>query len=208
MGQGIELGQVQQKPSLGPDHNSVAVGGSAETVHVVMKRRFLERMFAGPMSDFILNQRNRLIIFVVFLIWIIPMVIVASRAEASTTPDQFLPSDHPFQRIFDVLYVLWLARGKFAALTCLRPCFVSQDQGVRCHPLLHVLCVIVLTAFCQQVPILQRRHQHRGVLCMGCQGCRPQWSYHASRSERVRQGGVERRVPFHQRHTEPCHSGL
>ena len=45
------------------------------------ERRLLERFFMGPFSDFIVNKRNRIIIAVGFLLWLVPVIIFASQVR-------------------------------------------------------------------------------------------------------------------------------
>jgi predicted RND superfamily exporter protein len=70
-------------------------GGAAKP-----KKRRIERFFENTMADFVLKRRREIVVG--YCLVVLPMTYFAFQASAATKPNQFLPSDHPFQRFFDV----------------------------------------------------------------------------------------------------------
>ena len=64
--------------------------------------RFWDKFFEGPFSDVIINDKIRYGILTFFTLLLIPIIILSLQAEASTDPEEFFPSDHPFTIVSDV----------------------------------------------------------------------------------------------------------
>mmetsp|Transcript_21686 Transcript_21686/g.76147 ORF Transcript_21686/g.76147 Transcript_21686/m.76147 type:complete len:1073 (-) Transcript_21686:77-3295(-) len=97
---GIELtvaaaGDVESGRDSSPE--PMAAGEEA------VEKRMLERFFEGKFADFIINKHSRVGIFVFFTLILIPIFIFVAQAKEATSPDEFFPSDHPFQRIFSAM---------------------------------------------------------------------------------------------------------
>lgn len=65
------------------------------------KKRFAERFLGGPFADFVVKRRVLILGF--FVVVAAGTAGVGSQIQAATSTDQMLPSDHPFQRIFDIM---------------------------------------------------------------------------------------------------------
>mmetsp|Transcript_7578 Transcript_7578/g.11037 ORF Transcript_7578/g.11037 Transcript_7578/m.11037 type:complete len:1056 (+) Transcript_7578:163-3330(+) len=64
---------------------------------VELKTDPISRFFKEKFGPFMLNARNRIIIGVVLIAWIIVAAIFSSKLEPTTTAEQFLDDDHPLQ---------------------------------------------------------------------------------------------------------------
>lgn len=69
----------------------------------VVKRRRVEVFFETKFSDFITSVKGRILVFVLFALWLIPVIYFATQVSAATRPDQIFPKNHKFQRIFDIM---------------------------------------------------------------------------------------------------------
>jgi len=63
----------------------------------------ISEFFKTKMAPFILNQRNRLVLFVVFAVWIGVAVWQTAQLEPTRETEQFLNEDHPLQKSFTIL---------------------------------------------------------------------------------------------------------
>lgn len=66
-----------------------------------LKKRWLEVKIGTEFADFVIAKRIQLLTF--FTVLLIPVIIIAFSAKASTASEEFLPADHPFQRVFTTL---------------------------------------------------------------------------------------------------------
>lgn len=62
--------------------------------------RKLEVILVEHVAPFI--TRRKFILMAAFLVWLIVNCILSAQVEASTASDQFLPEDHPFQKILTI----------------------------------------------------------------------------------------------------------
>jgi predicted RND superfamily exporter protein len=59
--------------------------------------------FSGPVTKFICGIKQRILVFICFLAWIIPAVVYVTKLEPTKTAEQFLRSDHPLQYSITIL---------------------------------------------------------------------------------------------------------
>ena len=69
------------KPSTGESSDPPATIRNDSDAHAKVERRMLERFFMGPFSDFIINPKARVAIFICFALWLIPVIIFATQGR-------------------------------------------------------------------------------------------------------------------------------
>merc|ERR1719265_1196464 len=67
----------------------------------VQKKRWAEQILGGPFASFVVKRRFLILAF--FAIISACGAAGGAQMRPATSSDQFLPSDHPFQRIFDIM---------------------------------------------------------------------------------------------------------
>jgi predicted RND superfamily exporter protein len=67
---------------------------------VTQQKRWIERFLGGPFAEFVVKRRR--IILGCFVLLLTGAATAGAQIRAATSTDQFLPADHPFQRIFTI----------------------------------------------------------------------------------------------------------
>jgi len=85
-----------------PTPTERALAASTNTM-AELRRDPVEAFFREKFAPMILNPRNRIIISAVIVVWLIPAIIFVFRLEPTEKQEQFLRSDHPFQKAITAL---------------------------------------------------------------------------------------------------------
>jgi len=85
-----------------PSPTQIAFAAST-TGGLDLQRDPVEVFFRDKFAPMILRPRNRIIIGVISVIWLIPAVIFVLRLKPTEKQEQFLKPDHPFQKAITIL---------------------------------------------------------------------------------------------------------
>jgi predicted RND superfamily exporter protein len=85
-----------------PSPTQIAFAAST-TGRLDLQRDPVEMFFRDKFAPMILRPRNRIIIGVISVVWLIPAVIFVLRLKPTEKQEQFLKPDHPFQKAITVL---------------------------------------------------------------------------------------------------------